>query len=302
MAKEVLLIDDNQDSVKYLSAVVEEHGYEAMAAYDGSEGLEKMRETKPDLIVLDIMMPRKTGLTLFKRVSEFVICALLVLASLLLYQKRRLFDIRVLRLMIASLAFTIGSELAFTFYISVYDLSNLAGHYLKIIAFFLAYRALVHIGLRQPYDVLFRDLKHERDKAQQYLDYVNLMTYDFYTSGDTAGHHSNLYPPEDYDKDRSAHKTFNIFVAAGVPAEKLVLGIPFYGRSWIMKSGEKHGIHMPVDSTIRGGGYTRIKEEISKRPGMVRYWDEKAQAPYLFNEETNQLLVYDDEESVGIKC
>jgi chitinase len=142
----------------------------------------------------------------------------------------------------------------------------------------------------------------EMDKAAKYLDYVNLMTYDFYVSGDTAGHHSNLYPPEDYEKDASGHKTFNEFVKAGVPPDKLVMGIPFYGRSWIMKSADKHGINMPVEDRARGGGYTYIKDSLVNQKGFARHWDENAKAPYLFNEETNQLVVYDDEESVKFKC
>ncbi len=142
----------------------------------------------------------------------------------------------------------------------------------------------------------------EMGKAAKYLDYVNLMTYDFYTSGDSAGHHSNLYPPENYDMDASAHKTFNVFVEAGVPAEKLVMGLPFYGRSWIMKSADNYGINMPVAESARGGGYTYIKDSLVNKKGFVRHWDENAKAPYLFNEQTNQLIVYDDEESVKLKC
>ena len=142
----------------------------------------------------------------------------------------------------------------------------------------------------------------EMDRVVKYLDFVNLMTYDFYTSGDSAGHHSNLYPPEDYDKDASAHKTVRLFLEAGVPAEKLVMGLPFYGRSWIMKSADKHGINMPVEGRARGGGYTYIKDSLVNKNGFVRYWDEKAKAPYLFNSETNQLITYDDEESVRLKC
>jgi chitinase len=140
------------------------------------------------------------------------------------------------------------------------------------------------------------------DKAARYLDFVNLMTYDFYTSGDTAGHHSNLYPPGDYQKDASVHKTFQLFVAAGVPPEKLVMGVPFYGRSWIMESTENNGINMPVADRARGGGYTYIKDSLVNRRGLIRHWDEKARAPYLFNKETRQLITYDDEESVKLKC
>ena len=142
----------------------------------------------------------------------------------------------------------------------------------------------------------------EMDQAVAYLDYVNLMTYDFYTSGDSAGHHSNLYPPEDDAGDASAHKSVRLFLEAGVPAEKLVLGVPFYGRSWIMKSAEKHGINMPVAGRARGGGYTYIRDSLVNKNGFVRYWDEKAMAPYLFNTENNQLVTYDDEESVKLKC
>lgn len=142
----------------------------------------------------------------------------------------------------------------------------------------------------------------EMDKAAKYLDYVNLMTYDYYTSGDTAGHHSNLYPPADYEKDASADKSFKEFLAAGVPAEKLVMGLPFYGRSWIMKSADKYGINMPVKAGASGAGYTYIKDSLVNKKGFVRYWDENAKAPYLFNSTTKQLMVYDDEESVQLKC
>lgn len=142
----------------------------------------------------------------------------------------------------------------------------------------------------------------EMGKAQQYLDYVNLMAYDFYVAGDTAGHHSNLYPSENYDKEQSGDRAFQEYTKAGVPAEKLVLGIPFYGRSWYMETADNHGINRPVDSLARGGGYTYVKDSIATRPGFIRHWDDKAQAPYLFNETTRQLVTYDDEESVKLKC
>lgn len=142
----------------------------------------------------------------------------------------------------------------------------------------------------------------EMAKAQQYLDYINLMAYDFYVSGDTAGHHSNLYPSEDYYKEQSGDRAFKEYTKAGVPAEKLVLGIPFYGRSWYMKTTDHHGINRRVDSVARAGGYTFVKDSMAVRPGFVRHWDENAKAPYLFNSETRQLVSYDDEESVAIKC
>jgi len=70
MPKRVLVIDDDRNSVKYLSAVLSEHGYDPVAAYDGNEGLEKIEEATPDLIVLDVMMPKKTGFVLFGELKK----------------------------------------------------------------------------------------------------------------------------------------------------------------------------------------------------------------------------------------
>ena len=70
MTKQVLVIDDDPNTVKYLSVVLSENGYESDSACDGKEGLEKIKEAKPDLIVLDVMMPKKTGLTLFKQLRK----------------------------------------------------------------------------------------------------------------------------------------------------------------------------------------------------------------------------------------
>ena len=70
MAKQVLIIDDDRNTVKYLSVVLSEHGYDPVSAADGSEGLRKVKQAKPDLIVLDVMMPKKTGFVLFKQLKK----------------------------------------------------------------------------------------------------------------------------------------------------------------------------------------------------------------------------------------
>jgi len=70
MAKQVLIVDDDKNAVKYLSAVLSDNGYDPVAAYDGSEGMKKVEAAKPDLIVLDVMMPKKTGFVLFKQLKQ----------------------------------------------------------------------------------------------------------------------------------------------------------------------------------------------------------------------------------------
>lgn len=59
--KTILLIEDETDLVKVLSAGLEKSGWRVLAAYDGEEGLKKANEVLPDLILLDVMMPRMNG-------------------------------------------------------------------------------------------------------------------------------------------------------------------------------------------------------------------------------------------------
>ena len=70
MAKKVLVIDDDENTVKFLSAALEENGYEPIAAFNGKEGLEKIKAENPDLVLLDVMMPKKTGFVLFKQLRR----------------------------------------------------------------------------------------------------------------------------------------------------------------------------------------------------------------------------------------
>jgi PAS domain S-box-containing protein len=123
-----------------------------------------------------------TGLTPFKIATEYIISFLLLLALIFLYQNRSHFDAVILRWIGASIVATIGSEMAFTFYVGVYGLSNLVGHFLKIIAFYLIYKAVIQTAFIKPYDLLFRDLirqqealREEKRRAQSYLDVAGII-------------------------------------------------------------------------------------------------------------------------------
>ena len=59
--KRILLIDDDPDFVEAVKVIVENGGYDVTVAYDGEEGLEAVAAEKPDLIVLDVMMPVMNG-------------------------------------------------------------------------------------------------------------------------------------------------------------------------------------------------------------------------------------------------
>lgn len=70
MNKKVLAIDDELDTLTFYSEVLEDHGFTPVTAANGVEGLKKAREEKPDLILLDIMMPKKDGTRTYKELKS----------------------------------------------------------------------------------------------------------------------------------------------------------------------------------------------------------------------------------------
>jgi len=70
MPKRVLVVDDDDNTRRFLTVALEENGYEAVTAEDGDDGYRKIEEEVPDLILLDVMMPKKTGFSLFKQLRR----------------------------------------------------------------------------------------------------------------------------------------------------------------------------------------------------------------------------------------
>lgn len=70
MSKKILIVDDEPDAISFVSAVLEENGYTSIGAKDGVEGLEVLTKEKPDLVLLDLMMPKKSGITMFQEMRK----------------------------------------------------------------------------------------------------------------------------------------------------------------------------------------------------------------------------------------
>jgi len=66
----ILIVDDSDENIAYVSEILEEHGYEFMVAKDGKEAMEAMKNNRPDLVLLDIMMPRKSGVVVFQQMKR----------------------------------------------------------------------------------------------------------------------------------------------------------------------------------------------------------------------------------------
>ncbi|MEZ5358201.1 MAG: response regulator [Candidatus Zixiibacteriota bacterium] len=70
MGKKVLVVDDDENTRKFLSTALAENGYEPVTAENGKVGLEMIQSEKPALVLLDVMMPKKTGFVLFKQLRR----------------------------------------------------------------------------------------------------------------------------------------------------------------------------------------------------------------------------------------
>lgn len=143
----------------------------------------------------------------------------------------------------------------------------------------------------------------EMDKAQRYLDFVNIMTYDFMGGWDPmAGHHTNLYPSKMGQGSRiDVATSVDLMLKAGVPANKLLIGAAFYGRSWTLQGTDGQGVNQPAASGYREFRYHAIRDSLITQAGYVRYWDKKAKAPYLFHPQLMHFVSYEDTQSIREK-
>jgi len=110
------------------------------------------------------------GQTPFKIISEYVINSILLASIVILYKFRNEFNRKIFYLIVISISFTFVSELAFTFYVSVFDFSNLIGHILKIVAFFFIYKAIIEIGLTNPFGLLLKSMKKSEEKYRKLVE------------------------------------------------------------------------------------------------------------------------------------
>jgi len=144
----------------------------------------------------------------------------------------------------------------------------------------------------------------EMGKAQRYLDTVNLMAYDYYEPTDDAvtGNHAPLFTDPSDPKKISADRSVREFEQAGVPAAKIVLGVPFYGHAWGEVEDVNHGLFRPGKSVPNAfAEYGNIQATMINN-GFTRYWDPVASVPYLYSSEGKIFVSYEDPESLALKC
>jgi chitinase len=144
----------------------------------------------------------------------------------------------------------------------------------------------------------------EMDRLHVYLDWINLMSYDFFNSlTPTTGHHAGLYASEHAaPTDRDADAAVKQYLAAGVPADKIVLGVAFYGRGFAGVTPLNNGVNQPYERFEGEHSYAELASEFVGSRGFIRYWDASAKAPYLWNSASRTFITYDDPQSLQIKA
>jgi chitinase len=127
-----------------------------------------------------------------------------------------------------------------------------------------------------------------------YLDWLGCMTYNFHGAWSThAGHNAPLFAPAS-ETDGSVDQSIRFLINLGIPAEKILLGIPFYGK-------EFNATDLYKPST--GGdeiNFNKIFPRIGN--GWSYFWDNVSQVPYLRNTNHTKLVTFDDTLSVKLKA
>lgn len=136
------------------------------------------------------------------------------------------------------------------------------------------------------------------------LDWFNLMTYDFVNvNTPTTGHHTGLHASALIAGDgRTTDRSVQQFLAAGVAPSKLVIGAALYGREFADVKPDHHGLYQTFGHYQGGHNWPELKHDFINKQGYVRYWDDAAQAPWLWNAQTRRFISYDDPQSIAAKA
>ena len=98
MQEKILLVDDDPDILDALAMILEAEGYQVVTARDGIEGLANLKAEKPDLLILDLLMPKMDGFAVCKelqdpRWSKFKDIPILILTSVREEASRRRYEL-----------------------------------------------------------------------------------------------------------------------------------------------------------------------------------------------------------------
>ncbi|MFZ4774472.1 MAG: glycosyl hydrolase family 18 protein [Terrimicrobiaceae bacterium] len=143
------------------------------------------------------------------------------------------------------------------------------------------------------------------------VDWINLMTYDMHGAWENVTDHHSALVSANASDPLNITSAVNAYLSTGVPATKLVLGVPFYGRSWKNVVPTNNGLHQAGSGTPQGSyddtgmfDYWDIAARNAAQPTVYkRFWDATAKVPYIHAPSLNNgiFITYEDRESLGYK-
>ena len=141
------------------------------------------------------------------------------------------------------------------------------------------------------------------------VDWINLMGYDFHGIWEmTTNFNAPLFQASTDPGDASLNvdAAVQTYLSEGVPAEKLVLGVPFYGHGWSGVAGVDQGLYQPATGAAPGtqeaGSYEYKDIQANYLPTYQRNWDAEAYVPWLYDPLTKIFISYDDAQSLEAKA
>ena len=149
-------------------------------------------------------------------------------------------------------------------------------------------------------------------RVGELVDFLNVETYDYHGSWESATNFEAPLFDSKQDPDRSSNfyieYTIEAYLDAGVPAQKIILGVPFYGYGWTQVADEEHGLYQaagalapsPSGDSLATAGVATFGS-IEHLTGYTRYFDPQTLAPWLYSAESGTFWTYDDAISVAFK-
>ncbi len=104
-----------------------------------------------------LMNVDRLGLTSLNAISEYIIIVILGLAIYIVWKRRQYMDKSIVHLILISIVLTMCSEIVFSFYINQYSFSNIVGHFLRFLSYWLIFMAMIKTTLQEPFIAMAKD-------------------------------------------------------------------------------------------------------------------------------------------------
>jgi PAS domain S-box-containing protein len=253
-----------------------------------------------------------SGLTPFKRISEYVICIFLTGAAVLLRKSRGHLDQEMLGTLMAAIVFSILTELAFSLYTDVYGLFAILGHILKVVVFLTLYRAVVQIGIKKPYTLLARDLYNSEIRYRTIVEnsYDALFIQDF--NGNITDVNRHACRMLEYSRDElvGAHfSTFSTPNAGHYISERITtLGnndILLFESEAIRKDGTRLPTEFSVSAVSREGNgilYVLARDITERKRAEAELRESEVQFRTIFNVASVGIVQADSMTGEILRC